>query len=59
MYPLNMQCKIGFAVANSEGEHVALTHAGYGPAFVAPELQKPVEPDAAPKRKPGRPKKAE
>ncbi|MFM2088275.1 MAG: hypothetical protein RLZZ237_3144 [Pseudomonadota bacterium] len=38
MYPLNMKLVdgIGFAVANDEEEHQALTAAGYGPAFVAP-----------------------
>ena len=34
MYPLNMKLLqgIGFAVANDEAEHDALTAAGYGPA---------------------------
>lgn len=39
MYPLNMQLpapQVGFAVANDETEHQALTAAGYGPAYVAP-----------------------
>jgi hypothetical protein len=38
MYPLNMKLVdgVGFAVANDEGEHQALTTAGYGPAYVAP-----------------------
>lgn len=39
MYPLNMQFpapQVGFAVANDENEHKALTAAGYGPAYVAP-----------------------
>jgi hypothetical protein len=37
MYPLNMKLVegIGFAVANDEAEHQALTANGYGPAFVA------------------------
>lgn len=37
MYPLNMKLAdgVGFAVANDEAEHQALTEAGYGPAFVA------------------------
>ena len=37
MYPLNMKLQqgIGFAVANDEEEHQALTAAGYEPAFVA------------------------
>ena len=39
MYPLNMAlvAGIGFAAANDEAEHQALTAAGYGPAFVAPD----------------------
>ena len=39
MYPLNMALAsgIGFALANDEAEHRALTVAGYGPAFVAPD----------------------
>lgn len=39
MYPLNMTLpapQIGFAVANDEDEHKALTASGYGPAYVAP-----------------------
>ena len=38
-YPLNMTLAvgIGFAVANDEDDHQALTAAGYGPAFVAPD----------------------
>ena len=40
MYPLNMTVVAngitGFAVANDEVEHQALTEAGYGPAYVAP-----------------------
>ena len=34
-YPLNMQSTTGYAVANDESEHIALTAFGYGPAFVA------------------------
>jgi hypothetical protein len=39
MYPLNMKLidGIGFAVANDETEHQALTDAGYGPAYVPPQ----------------------
>ena len=40
MYPLNMQLSapaIGFACANDEAEHIALTGCGYGPAFATPE----------------------
>jgi len=38
MYPLDMKLidGIGFAVANDETEHQALTAAGYGPAYVPP-----------------------
>jgi hypothetical protein len=38
MYPLNMKLTegVGFAVANDEDEHQALTSQGYGPAYVAP-----------------------
>ncbi len=41
-YPLNMQLPapaIGFAVANDEAEHIALTGQGYQPAYVAPAEQ--------------------
>lgn len=43
MYPLNMKLEqgIGFAVANDEAEHQALTDAGYGPAFVAAPVEAP------------------
>lgn len=37
-YPLNLQLAapaIGFAVANDESEHIALSDMGYQPAFVA------------------------
>jgi hypothetical protein len=46
MYPLNVSnAKIGgFAVANSEDEHKALTEMGYEPKFVAPELPAADEP---------------
>jgi len=40
MYPLNVslpELLVGFARANDESEHIALTAAGYVPAFVAPE----------------------
>jgi hypothetical protein len=42
MYPLNMKLVdgVGFAVANDEDEHQALTNAGYGPAYVAPAKTK-------------------
>ena len=38
MYPLNMKLTdgVGFAVANDEAEHQALTQQGYGPAYVPP-----------------------
>lgn len=47
-YPLNLQLaapEIGFAVANDEAEHIALSDVGYTPAFpgreasVVPEAQ--------------------
>lgn len=34
---MTLTAGVGFAVANGEDEHKALTAAGYGPAFVAPE----------------------
>ena len=40
MYPLNMQLPapaVGFACANDEAEHIALTEQGYSPAFVKAE----------------------
>ena len=48
MYPLNMAlvAGIGFAVANDDGEHQALTDAGYGPALVVPDAD-PAETDGA------------
>lgn len=53
MYPINLSllAGIGFAVANDEAEHQALTDAGYGPAYVAPVVPEPeadpAESDAA------------
>ncbi len=50
MYPLKMTLTagIGFAVANDEAEHQALTAGGYGPAYVAPEPEAdPAESDGA------------
>lgn len=43
MYPLNMNLPapaVGFALANDVEEHKALSEAGYGPAYVAPELDR-------------------
>ena len=61
MYPLNMKLPapgVGFAVANDQDEHKALSERGYGPAFVEPEgAVDPVEQEHAEKRKPGRPRK--
>lgn len=40
MYPLNMHKtppEVGFACANTQAEHIALTHGGYEPAYVAVE----------------------
>jgi len=46
MYPLNMTSAAGFAVANTEDEHKALTALGYGPAFVAQaQADAPAAPD--------------
>lgn len=42
MYPLNVSLPapaIGFAVANDQAEHQALTAAGYVPALAAPEAK--------------------
>lgn len=49
MYPLNMKLPtpaIGFAVANDEAEHQALTGHGYEPKYVAPAAA--IIPDADP-----------
>jgi hypothetical protein len=50
MYPLNMVKKLqegaGFAVANDETEHKALSDAGYEPKFVAPVKAKAAAPAA-------------
>jgi len=51
MYPLNMTDGKGYAVANDEAEHIALSEAGYEPKFEAPAEEA--------KRGPGRPKKAD
>lgn len=62
MYPLNMSNGVGFAVANTEDEHKALSEHGYGPKWEpAPVIgQTEPQPEAEPvKRGPGRPKKAE
>jgi len=48
---------VGFAVANDEDEHKALTACGYGPAFVEPAEAEHAETEHAEKRKPGRPRK--
>lgn len=42
MYPLNMQNKAlgGFAVANDEAEHQALSDAGYEPKWEPPKKSK-------------------
>jgi hypothetical protein len=45
VYPLNLQLPIpdiGYAVANDEAEHIALSAQGYLPAFVAKQ-QKPAK----------------
>lgn len=55
-YPLNLQLlapAVGFAVANDEAEHIALTEHGYHPAFVAPAVaEKPAAKKAAVAEKP-------
>lgn len=63
MYPLNLMKpakgndQAGFACANDEAEHMALSDAGYEPAFAAPEEPEATdEPEAAPKKR-GRPAK--
>lgn len=47
MYPLKMQLPapaVGFALANDEAEHIALTEQGYQPAYVPPaKAQKPAK----------------
>ena len=43
MYPLNVKLpdpQIGFAVANDEAEHKALSDMGYLPAYVAPVVDR-------------------
>lgn len=56
MYPLNMHNPGagGYAVANDEDEHRALSEAGYLPPPVATEVAEDAEPI---KRSPGRPRK--
>ena len=58
MYPLPMHNPgaCGYAVANDEAEHKALSEAGYLPPLSAPEATEPAEPA---KRGPGRPRKAD
>lgn len=48
MYPLPMTLTsgIGYAVANSEAEHKALTDLGYGPKYAEPDAD-PSEADGA------------
>jgi hypothetical protein len=51
VYPLNVKLPdpaIGFAVANDEEEHKALSDMGYGPKWTAPEPEAdPTESDGA------------
>ncbi len=56
MYPLNMQLKtgVGFAVANDEAEHKALTEQGFDPEYIETEADEATE---TAKRGPGRPRK--
>lgn len=55
MYPLNMSLKegIGFACANNESEHAALSDLGY-----EPKLEKTSQESEAPKKR-GRPAKVD
>lgn len=50
MYPLNLTKKLpegaGFAVANNEEEHKALSEAGYEPKYEAPETAAKTKPKA-------------
>lgn len=48
-YPLSLQnAKIGgYAVANDEAEHKALSDMGYAPAYVAPESPSAADADPA------------
>lgn len=59
MYPLNMKHQElgGYAVANDEAEHRALSDAGYEPKLEAVEPE--VETTAEEYRRPGRPRKAQ
>ena len=62
MYPLNMSNveARGYAVANDESEHKALTALGYEPAFKEADEQVGESlPPEAEKRGPGRPRKAQ
>jgi hypothetical protein len=61
MYPLNMSnvAARGYAVANDEKEHKALTALGYEPAYSKDDEQTSESlPPEAEKRGPGRPRKA-
>lgn len=48
MYPLSMQLEsgVGYAVANDEAEHKALSDMGYAPKFAEPDAD-PSESDGA------------
>ena len=71
MYPLNMNnaASGGYAVANDEAEHKALTEVGYEPGLVetktyedgtqATGVNLPDQSPAEQKRGPGRPKKTQ
>ena len=50
MYPINLTLPAdqpGFALANDEAEHIALSAMGYTPAYVAPEAPA-LDPEADP-----------
>lgn len=60
MYPLDVKLPaplIGFAVANDEAEHLALTAAGYVPALVVTVPEVVTVPDEAPPPKAEKPAK--
>lgn len=50
-YPLNVQLpapQVGFALANDEAEHKALSEAGYLPAYEAPKAKAKKAAETAP-----------
>ena len=60
MYPLNMSNGAGYAVANTEAEHIDLSEAGYLPKHQPLEVSQTAPAEVEPiKRAPGRPRKAD